>query len=250
MNILDAVKKSKLISPGCKLYYAELQSLHSASIINNWKITDGKYKNHIFTIPTDTKMQERIGLSDVSIYKYKNRLKKLGLIDILPKCTTRTNQRKNYHNRQLTVVMQILPKSLIKENLKMVQFAKSIKATANIIARFGLKLNRKLNNIHSKIKNILHNGRSVSKSNNKDVQAVISRLKQYQIPYQKSDLHGYVSLYKESQTIFIRTCIYCAGKDLYAPLAYFKKMFLEVSNDINFSTPKYDYEKLEEELKI
>lgn len=155
MSLFDLVMKSNLISKGCKLYYTYLFNLNKISKFRNWKITEGKYKNHNFIIATDSYISKKLNIGLTSIYKYKKTLKSLGLINTLPKFTTRTNQCKNNHFCQLTVVLKTIPKWLISETLVFknnIKNAKILKTSSNIISQFSKNLNTTIRNIHTKVK--------------------------------------------------------------------------------------------------
>lgn len=152
MSLFNAVMRSNLLSKGCKLYYTYIVNLTKVSKINNWKITDGKYKNYNFCIPTDIYVSKKLNIGLTSIYKYKKTLKSLGLIDTLTKYTTRTNQRRNYHNRQLTVVLKTMPRKLISKLLVYVKNARILKTSNTIISQVKKSLNNTVKNIHTKIK--------------------------------------------------------------------------------------------------
>ena len=234
MSLFNLVMRSNLISKGCKLYYTYLVNLTKISKVNNWKITDGKYKNYNFCIPTDIYVSKKLNMGLTSIYKYKKTLKSLGLIDILTKCTTRTNQRKNYHNRQLTVVLKAMPRRLISKLLVYIRKARILKTSSIIISQVKQSLNNTVRNIHTKIKNMLNNVKatnhkntnSISKNLNKeDVQTVCNTLNTYKINFKNYEIKYYLDLYNKSKEKFTQTCKYCSDKHMYAPLKYFTKVF-------------------------
>ena len=116
-NIVMSVKKATLTN-GCKRYYEYLaKNLLKASQINNWRILSGKYTNHHFVIAQDKVVAEKLGIAIQSIYNYKKTLKSLGLINTIPKFTVKTTQSRNYHHKQLTVVLKTIPKWLISNSL-------------------------------------------------------------------------------------------------------------------------------------
>lgn len=264
MSLFNAVMRSNLISKGCKLYYSYLVNLNKASKINNWKITDGKYKNYNFCIPTDAYISKKLNMGLTSIYKYKKTLKSLGLIDTLKKFTTRTNQCKNNHYRQLTVIIKSLPKKFISKLLTFssnIKKARILKTSTTIISQVKKSLNNTARNIHTKIKNMLNNVKftnQVNINNNlnnldkKDVQAMCNALNTYNINFKNHEIKYYLDLYKESKEKFSQTCKYCSDKNMYAPLKYFTKVFKSSNktNDIfsNFTQRDYNYDDLEKLL--
>ena len=235
MSLFNIVMRSNLISKGCKLYYTYLVNLTKISKVNNWKITDGKYKNYNFCIPTDIYVSKKLNMGLTSIYKYKKTLKSLGLIDILTKCTTRTNQRKNYHNRQLTVVLKAMPRRLISKLLVYIRKARILKTSSIIISQVKQSLNNTVRNIHTKIKNMLNNVKATNHKNTnsisnlnlnkEDVQTVCNTLNTYKINFKNYEIKYYLDLYNKSKEKFTQTCKYCSDKHMYAPLKYFTKVF-------------------------
>ena len=235
MSLFNLVMRSNLISKGCKLYYTYLVNLTKISKVNNWKITDGKYKNYNFCIPTDIYVSKKLNMGLTSIYKYKKTLKSLGLIDILTKCTTRTNQRRNYHNRQLTVVLKAMPRKLISKLLVYIRKARILKTSSIIISQVKQSLNNTVRNIHTKIKNMLNNVKATNHKNTnsisnlnlnkEDVQTVCNTLNTYKINFKNYEIKYYLDLYNKSKEKFTQTCKYCSDKHMYAPLKYFTKVF-------------------------
>ena len=235
MSLFNLVMRSNLISKGCKLYYTYLVNLTKISKVNNWKITDGKYKNYNFCIPTDIYVSKKLNMGLTSIYKYKKTLKSLGLIDILTKCTTRTNQRRNYHNRQLTVVLKAMPRKLISKLLVYIRKARILKTSSIIISQIKQSLNNTVRNIHTKIKNMLNNVKATNHKNTnsisnlnlnkEDVQTVCNTLNTYKINFKNYEIKYYLDLYNKSKEKFTQTCKYCSDKHMYAPLKYFTKVF-------------------------
>lgn len=237
MSLFDLVMKSKLISKGCKLYYTYLFNLNKISKFRNWKITEGKYENHNFIIATDSYISKKLNIGLTSIYKYKKTLKSLGLIDILTKFTTRTNQRRNYHNRQLTVVFKTIPKKFLSKTLvfgNSIKKARILKTSSNIISQFSKNLNTTIRNIHTKVKSLLNNVKSVNCTNNtsynnlnkEDVQTVANILNTYNIKFKNNEIPHYIEMYEKSKEKFNQTCKYCSNKQhIYAPLKYFTKVF-------------------------
>ena len=237
MSLFDLVMKSNLISKGCKLYYTYLFNLNKISKFRNWKITEGKYENHNFIIATDSYISKKLNIGLTSIYKYKKTLKSLGLIDILTKFTTRTNQRRNYHNRQLTVVFKTIPKKFLSKTLvfgNSIKKARILKNSNYIVSQFKQNLNNTVRNIHTKIKNLLNtvantnyiNNTSYNNLNKNNVQTVANTLNTYNIKFKNNEIPHYIEMYEKSKEKFIQTCKYCSDKQhIYAPLKYFTKVF-------------------------
>ena len=238
MSFLNMVMQSKYLSNGCKRYYKYLVNLTKTSKSKNWKITSGKYENYNFIIPTDTVVAspEKLNMGLTSIYRYKKTLQSLGLIDILKKCTTRTNQRRNYHNRQLTVVLKTVPRKLIGMSLVFhsnIKNAKILKTYDSIITQVNRKLNTAITNIHVKIKNLLNtvtttnytNNASYNNLNKDNVQTVANTLNTYNIKFKNNEIPHYIEMYEKSKEKFNQTCKYCSNKYMYAPLKYFTKVF-------------------------
>lgn len=262
MSFLNLAIKSNFMSNGCKRYYKYLVNLTKMSKFKNWKISDGKYKNHNFVIATDTYVSEKLNMGLTSIYRYKKTLQSLGLIDILTKFTTKTNQRRNYHNRQLTVVLKTVPRKLVSKSLTFcsnIKNAKILKLSTNIISCFSKKLNTTMLNINSKIRNLLNNVENSRNSlhnrnfsNEKNVQAVINLLNTYNINFTKYEIKYYIKMYETSKDKFIKTCKYCNDKYMYAPLKYFSKVFNSSHKPkcdfLNFKQREYDFDELEKLL--
>ena len=243
MSLFNTVMRSNLLSKGCKLYYTHLvKNLMKASTRNNWRITSGDYKNHLFIIPTDKKVSDDLHIGLTSIYKYKKTLKSLGLIDILPKFTVRTNvgKNKNYCHRQITVVIQTMPKKLISKLLTRsnnIKKARILKTSSNIISQFSKNLNTTIRNIHTKVKKMLNNVKITNYTNNisynnlknlnkEDVQTVANILNTYNIKFKNKEIPHYIEMYEKSKEKFNQTCKYCSDKQhIYAPLKYFTKVF-------------------------
>ena len=171
-----------------------------------------------------------------SIYKYKKTLKSLGLIDILTKFTTRTNQRRNYHNRQLTVVFKTIPKKFLSKTLvfgNSIKKARILKTSNYIVSQFKQNLNNTVRNIHTKIKNLLNtvtttnytNNASYNNLNKDNVQTVANTLNTYNIKFKNNEIPHYIEMYEKSKEKFNQTCKYCSDKYMYAPLKYFTKVF-------------------------
>ena len=262
-NTVMSVKKATLTN-GCKRYYEYLTTkLLKASQINNWRILSGEYKNYNFIIAKDEKVAEQLGISVQSIYNYKKTLKSLGLINTLPKFTTRTNQCKNKHFCQLTVVLKTIPKWLISETLVFknnIKNAKILKTSSNIISQFKQNLNNTIRNIHTKVKKLLNNVKITNYTNNisynnlknldkEDVQTVANILNTYNIKFKNNEIPHYIEMYEKSKEKFIQTCKYCSDKYMYAPLKYFTKVFESSKTYINkfwnFSQREYDFDELE-----
>ncbi|OAT88865.1 hypothetical protein [Candidatus Arthromitus sp. SFB-turkey] len=261
MSFLNLAIKSNFMSNGCKRYYKYLVNLTKMSKFKNWKISDGKYKDHNFVIATDTYVSEKLNMGLTSIYRYKKTLQSLGLIDILTKFTTKTNQRRNYHNRQLTVVLKTVPRKLISKSLVFcsnIKNAKILKLSTAIVSYFSKKLNTTMLNIHAKIRNLLNtvenNRKSLNNndfSNKENVQAVINLLNTYNINFKKYEIKYYIKMYETSKDKFIKTCKYCSDKYMYAPLKYFSKVFEShkpKDRFFNFKQREYDYDDLEKLL--
>ena len=261
MSFLNLAIKSNFMSNGCKRYYKYLVNLTKMSKFKNWKISDGKYKDHNFVIATDSYVSEKLNMGLTSIYRYKKTLQSLGLIDILTKFTTKTNQRRNYHNRQLTVVLKTVPRKLISKSLVFcsnIKNAKILKLSANIISCFNKKLNTTILNIHSKLRNLLNTVKNNRKSlnnndflNKENVQAVINLLNTYNINFKEYEMEYYMKMYETSNDKFIKTCKYCSDKYMYAPLKYFSKVFEShkpKDRFLNFKQREYDYDDLEKLL--
>ena len=239
MSFLNLAIKSNFMSNGCKRYYKYLVNLTKMSKFKNWKISDGKYKDHNFVIATDSYVFEKLNMGLTSIYRYKKTLQSLGLIDILKKCTTRTNQRRNYHNRQLTVVLKTVPRKLIGMSLVFhsnIKNAKILKTSSNIISQFSKNLNTTIRNIHTKVKKMLNNVKITNYTNNisynnlknlnkEDVQTVANILNTYNIKFKNKEIPHYIEMYEKSKEKFNQTCKYCSNKYMYAPLKYFTKVF-------------------------
>ena len=262
-NTVMSVKKATLTN-GCKRYYEYLaKNLLKASQINNWRVLSGEYKNYNFIIAKDEKVAEQLGISVQSIYNYKKTLKSLGLINTLPKFTTRTNQCKNNHFCQLTVVLKTIPKWLISKTLvfkNSIKKARILKTSSNIISQFSKNLNTTVRNIHTKVKSLLNNVKSVNYTNNtsynnlnkEDVQTVANILNTYNIKFKNNEIPHYIEMYEKSKEKFNQTCKYCSDKYMYAPLKYFTKVF-ESSHKpkgkfFNFKQREYDYDDLEKLL--
>ncbi len=259
MSLCNIVRKSNLLTNGCKRYYEYLLELLKKSIENNWRITSGDYKNHFFIIPTDTVVAEDLLIGLTSIYKYKKTLKSLGLIDIIPKFTVRTTvgRNKNYCHRQITIVSQTMPKKFISKSLiwvKNIKKATILKTSNNIISQFKQNLNNAMFNIHTKIKKILNtvtntNTGYINNLNKDDVQTITNMLNTYNIKFKNKEMANYAEMYKKSKEKFSQTCKYCSNKDMYAPLKYFTKVFYASVKPknvfFNFQQRDYDYEKLE-----
>ena len=260
MSFLNLAIKSNFMSNGCKRYYKYLVNLTKMSKFKNWKISDGKYKDHNFVIATDNYVSEKLNMGLTSIYRYKKTLQSLGLIDILTKFTTKTNQRRNYHNRQLTVVLKTVPRKLISKSLVFcsnIKNAKILKLSTNIISCFSKNLNTAILNIHSKIRNLLNNVKNSRNSlhnrnfsNEKNVQAVINLLNTYNINFKEYEMEYYMKMYETSKDKFIKTCKYCSDKYMYAPLKYFSKVFNYEPKGkfFNFKQRDYNYDDLEKLL--
>ncbi len=260
MSFLNLAIKSNFMSNGCKRYYKYLVNLTKMSKFKNWKISDGKYKDHNFVIATDTYVSEKLNMGLTSIYRYKKTLQSLGLIDILTKFTTKTNQRRNYHNRQLTVVLKTVPRKLISKSLVFcsnIKNAKILKLSTAIVSYFSKKLNTTMLNIHSKIRNLLNtvenNRNSLNNNdflNKENVQAVINLLNTYNINFKKYEIEYYIKMYETSKDKFIKTCKYCSDKYMYAPLKYFSKVFNYEPKGkfFNFKQRDYNYDDLEKLL--
>ena len=260
MSFLNLAIKSNFMSNGCKRYYKYLVNLTKMSKFKNWKISDGKYKDHNFVIATDTYVSEKLNMGLTSIYRYKKPLQSLGLIDILTKFTTKTNQRRNYHNRQLTVVLKTVPRKLISKSLVFcsnIKNAKILKLSTAIVSYFSKKLNTTMLNIHSKIRNLLNNVKNSRNSlhnrnfsNEKNVQAVINLLNTYNINFKEYEMEYYMKMYETSKDKFIKTCKYCSDKYMYAPLKYFSKVFNYEPKGkfFNFKQRDYNYDDLEKLL--
>ena len=239
-NIVMSVKKATLTN-GCKRYYEYLTTkLLKASQINNWRILSGEYKNYNFIIAKDEKVAKQLGISVQSIYNYKKTLKSLGLINTLPKFTTRTNQCKNNHFCQLTVVLKTIPKWLISKTLVFknnIKKARILKTSSNIISQFSKNLNNTIRNIHTKVKKLLNNVKITNYTNNisynnlknlnkEDVQTVANILNTYNIKFKNNEIPHYIEMYEKSKEKFNQTCKYCSDKQhIYAPLKYFTKVF-------------------------
>ncbi len=198
----------------------------------NWKIINGKYKNYNFVIAKDDYVAKQLGISIQSIYNYKKTLKSLGLINTLPKFTTRTNQFKNKHFCQLTVILKTIPKWLISKTLvfkNSIKNARILKTSSNIISQFKQNLNNTVRNIHTKIKNLLNtvtttnytNNTSYNNLNKEDVQTVANILNTYNIKFKNNEIPHYIEMYEKSKEKFNQTCKYCNDKYMYAPLKYF-----------------------------
>ncbi len=265
MNLFNAVMKSNLLTSGCKLYYTKLFNRNKSSKGNNWKITSGKYENYNFILARDEEMSGEINVCLTSIYKYKKTLKELGLIATLPKCTTRTNQCKNKHYRQLTVVIDTLPKKFIGKMLTFnssIKKARILKTPITIISQIKKSLNNTVKNINAKIENIVNTVKTSSHKNTasignlnlnkEDVQTVCNTLNTYNISFKNYEIKAYLDLYKKSKEKFTQTCKYCSDKHMYAPLKYFTKVFesskIYINKFSNFPQREYDYEKLEKLL--
>ena len=260
MSFLNLAIKSNFMSNGCKRYYKYLVNLTKMSKFKNWKISDGKYKDHNFVIATDNYVSEKLNMGLTSIYRYKKTLQSLGLIDILTKFTTKTNQRRNYHNRQLTVVLKTVPRKLISKSLVFcsnIKNAKILKLSTNIISCFSKNINTAILNIHSKIRNLLNNVKNSRNSlhnrnfsNEKNVQAVINLLNTYNINFKEYEMEYYMKMYETSKDKFIKTCKYCSDKYMYAPLKYFSKVFNYEPKGkfFNFKQRDYNYDDLEKLL--
>ena len=261
MSFLNLAIKSNFMSNGCKRYYKYLVNLTKMSKFKNWKISDGKYKDHNFVIATDTYVSEKLNMGLTSIYRYKKTLQSLGLIDILTKFTTKTNQRRNYHNRQLTVVLKTVPRKLISKSLVFcsnIKNAKILKLSTAIVSYFSKKLNTTMLNIHSKIRNLLNtvenNRNSLNNNdflNKENVQAVINLLNTYNINFKEYEMEYYMKMYETSNDKFIKTCKYCSNKEnIYAPLKYFSKVFNYEPKGkfFNFKQRDYNYDDLEKLL--
>ena len=260
MSLFDLVMKSNLISKGCKLYYTYLFNLNKISKFRNWKITEGKYENYNFIIATDSYISKKLNIGLTSIYKYKKTLKSLGLIDILTKFTTRTNQRRNYHNRQLTVVFKTIPKKFLSKTLvfgNSIKKARILKTSNYIVSQFKQNLNNTVRNIHTKIKNLLNtvtttnytNNASYNNLNKDNVQTVANTLNTYNIKFKNNEIPHYIEMYEKSKEKFNQTCKYCSDKYMYAPLKYFTKVFESSKTYINkfwnFPQREYDFDELE-----
>ena len=262
-NTVMSVKKATLTN-GCKRYYEYLaKNLLKASQINNWRVLSGKYTNHHFIIAKDKKIAEQLGISVQSIYNYKKTLKSLGLINTLPKFTTRTNQCKNNHFCQLTVVLKTIPKWLISETLVFknnIKKARILKTSSNIISQFSKNLNNTIRNIHKKVKKLLNNVKITNYTNNisynnlknldkEGVQTVANTLNTYNIKFKNNEIPHYIEMYEKSKEKFIQTCKYCSDKYMYAPLKYFTKVFESSKTYINkfwnFPQREYDFDELE-----
>lgn len=247
MNLSSVVAKSNLLSNGCKRYYQQLVSCHHASINKNWLIIDGKYKNQPFVMIKDETASKNLGVGLTSIYNYKKTLKSLGLITILKKCTTKTNQKNNYDPRQITIVSMTMPKKFIAKTFK--RPVNIIKATLqktynNIIAQAKEKINKTIKNLHYKAKQIVH------KINN-PIKKIKEMLDKNNVNYKFSDLNKYVPLYESSESKFESVCMACSGADTYSPFNYFNKIFKTHKQDYkyntfsNFPQRDYDFERLE-----
>ena len=266
MSLFNTVMRSNLLSKGCKLYYIYLFNLSKMSKSRNWKITEGKYENHNFIIATDSRVSKKLSIGLTSIYKYKKTLKSLGLIDILTKFTTRTNQRRNYHNRQLTVVLKAMPRKLISKLLTRsnnIKKARILKTSSNIISQFSKNLNTTVRNIHTKVKNLLNNVKTTNYINNtsynnlknlnkEDVQTVANILNTYNIKFKNKEIPHYIEMYKKSKEKFNQTCKYCSDKHMYAPLKYFTKVFASSYKPkikfCDFPQKKHNFDELEKLL--
>lgn len=263
MSLFNTVMRSNLLSKGCKLYYTYLFNLNKISKFRNWKITEGKYENHNFIIATDSYISKKLNIGLTSIYKYKKTLKSLGLIDILTKFTTRTNQRRNYHNRQLTVVFKTIPKKFLSKTLvfgNSIKKARILKTSSNIISQFSKNLNTTIRNIHTKVKSLLNtvtttnytNNSSYNNLNKDNVQTVANTLNTYNIKFKNNEIPHYIEMYEKSKEKFNQTCKYCNDKYMYAPLKYFTKVFYASHKSkckfFNFKQKDYDFNELEKML--
>ena len=252
MSLLRMVSSSSLLTHGCKHYYNYLFNLSKISKMNNWKIISGKYENQTFIIPTDTYVSKKLKMSVSSISNYKKILKALGLIAILPKCTTRTNKQRNYHNRQLTVVMQTLSRKFIAKSLIYLKNANFLKTSGSIITRFKTKINTFARNIHTNIKKMLNFVGNSMNLNKKDVQDVTDILNQNNIEFKSYELKFYIKLHKISKTKFIQTCKKCRGKKINSPLKYITTVFNSIDSNTNyfhnFPQRSYNYSELEKLL--
>ena len=237
-NTVMSVKKATLTN-GCKRYYEYLvKNLLKASQINNWRILSGKYTNHHFVIAQDKIVAEKLGIAIQSIYNYKKTLKSLGLINTIPKFTVKTTQSRNYHHKQLTVVLKTIPKWLISNSLvfcNSIKNARILKTSNIIISQVKQSLNNTVRNIHTKIKNMLNNVKATNHKNTtsisnlnlnkEDVQTVCNTLNTYKINFKNYEIKYYLDLYNKSKEKFTQTCKYCSDKHMYAPLKYFTKVF-------------------------
>lgn len=259
MDLLSVIAKSKLLSNGCKRYYQKLFKTNCASIENNWLIIDGKYKNHPFIIVEDKLASKKLGMGVSSIYIYKKTLKSLGLIDILKKCTTKTNKYKNKCYKQITVLSTTMPKKFIAKTLK--RPVNIIKATLQktynyIITQSKEKINKIKQNLHSKIEKIVHKISTPKFSNKIDltdpiIKDIKGMLEKNNVNYKFNDLNKYVPLYKLSIDKFESVCKACSNADTYSPFNYFNKIFNTYKRDYkyntfnNFPQRDYDFDKLE-----
>lgn len=262
-NIVMSVKKATLTN-GCKRYYEYLTTkLLKASQINNWRILSGEYKNYNFIIAKDEKVAKQLGISVQSIYNYKKTLKSLGLINTLPKFTTRTNQCKNKHFCQLTVILKTIPKWLISKTLvfkNSIKNAKILKTSNYIVSQFKQNLNNTVRNIHTKIKNLLNtvtttnytNNASYNNLNKDNVQTVANTLNTYNIKFKNKEIPHYIEMYEKSKEKFNQTCKYCSDKYMYAPLKYFTKVFYASHKPkvkfCDFPQKKHNFDELEKLL--
>jgi len=259
MNLLSVVTKSNLLSHGCKRYYEKLFKTNNSSIGNNWLIIDGKYKNQPFVMIKDETASKNLGVGLTSIYNYKKTLKSLGLITILKKCTTKTNQKNNYDPRQITIVSMTMPKKFIAKTFK--RRVNIIKATLqktyrNIIAQSKEKINKIKQNLHSKIEKISHKISTLTPNNKVDlndptIKKIKEMLDKNNVNYKIKDLQKYKNLYEISESKFENACMACSGADIYSPFNYFNKIFKTHKQDYkyntfsNFPQRDYDFERLE-----
>lgn len=273
MNLLNIVMQSNLISNGCKLYYSYLLKLNTASKINNWKITNGKYKDHNFIIVKDAVASKTLNIGLTSIHNYKKILKSLGLIDTLKKFTTKTNQCKNNHFCQLTIISNTISRKLISKLLTFNRFIKRAtfqKTYNDIITCTKIKLNNYIKNLHFKVRQTISKIKpsKISENNNSNEQLVQNILENNRVTFKKNDLSKYVELYEKSKDRFNLTCVECSNKYTYSPFNYFKKIFTTYKDDFkpnfkhnnyfkynkfnnsfkNFQQRYYDYDKLEKLL--
>lgn len=259
MNLLSVVTKSNLLSHGCKRYYEKLFKTNNSSIGNNWLIIDGKYKNQPFIIAKDTEVSKELNMGLTSIYNYKKILKSLGLITTLKKFTTRTNQCKNKHFCQITVLATTMPKKFIAKTLK--RPVNIIKATLqktynSIITQSKEKINKIKQNLHSKIEKISHKISTLTPNNKVDlndptIKKIKEMLDKNNVNYKIKDLQKYKNLYEISISKFESACMACSGADTYSPFNYFNKIFKTYKQDYkyntfsNFPQRDYDFERLE-----
>ncbi len=263
MNLSNVVMKSSLLTAGCKFYYSYLIKINEASRRNNWKIIDGQYKDHNFVIVKDKETAATLKIGTASITNYKRQLKSLGLISILKKFTTRTNQVKNKHFYQITVVHNNIPRKFISKTLTFngnIKKPTIRKTNNNILARIKLKINNFKINTRNKIKNTVNKVNNLKHNNqiNTDdptIKIIKDMLGSYNVRYKFKDLNKYKQLYESSPQKFKYVCEACSNAFMYAPFSYFSKVFEKYEKNykyknpfINFTQRNYDFDALEERL--